>query len=193
MELSVHGVCIEENLDDVTTYSIGAVLFDELRITYCGTQRVTRDHDGKSVYGGSDLLVVRGDFDQLLRLHLTAELRAAIAHARVYDAAAAAEIPGFVASRRNYDVVAGRDHRGRQRCGVLEQSWRIGGASPAEVAALEALRADPALTCVRAACPEVYDARHEPPSHAHVSFRGEDDGVGALVKYSLVEKYGDTR
>ena len=36
-------------------------------------------------------------------------------------------------------MVQGRDARGELRCGVLEQSWRIGGASGAEVAALEVL------------------------------------------------------
>ena len=44
----------------------------------------------------------------------------------------------FFASRRNYDVVAGLDARGQRRCGVLEQSWRVGGASPAELVALAA-------------------------------------------------------
>ena len=192
-ELSIYGISIEENLEDVITYSIGAVQFEELQIAYCGTQRVTRDHRDKNVYGGSDLLVIRGNFEQLLQLDLTPQLRRAVEQARVYDLAASTEIPGFLASRRNYDVAVGLDCRGRRRGGVLEQSWRIGGASPAEVAALEAFRAEPALERVRASCPEIYDASHDPPPNARVSFRGEDDEVGSLIKYSVVEHYGNAR
>jgi hypothetical protein len=191
--LSMYGVSLEENLQDVTTYSIGQVRVDELLATYCGTQRVTSNHCGASVYGGSDLLVVRGDFASLLGLGLAPELRLAVEQARSYDNAALQEFPGFFASRRNYDVAAGCDSRGRRRTGVLEQSWRIGGASPAEVTALEAFRADPSLHAVRASCPEIYDARHEPPPHAHVYFCGEDEELGALIKYSVLEAYGNSR
>jgi hypothetical protein len=192
-ELAVYGISIEENLRDVTTYSIGQVRVNELLATYCGTQRVTPDHCGASVYGGSDLLVVRGGFPTLLALDLTPELRLAVEQARQYDRAAAEEFPGFLASRRNYDVAAGTDARGCRRTGVLEQSWRIGGATPAEVAALEAFRADATLRAVRASCPEIYDASHEPPPHAHVHFHGEDEEIGALIKYSVVEAYGNSR
>ncbi|HEV3410410.1 MAG TPA: DUF3182 family protein, partial [Chthoniobacterales bacterium] len=192
-ELSLYGISIEENLRDVTTYSIGQVRVNELVATYCGTQRITADHCGTSVYGGSDLLVVRGDFETLLGLDLTPELRVAVQQARKYDTAASEEFPGFFASRRNYDVVAGADSRGRRRTGVLEQSWRVGGASPAEVAALEAFRADAALRAVRASCPEIYNVNHEPPACACVYFRGEDSEVGPMIKYSIVEAYGNAR
>lgn len=192
-ELSLYGISIEENLQEVTTYSIGQVRLDELLLTYCGTQRVTSDHSGASVYGGSDLVVIRGGFETLMALDLTPELRSAVAQARTYDTAASEEFPGFLASRRNYDVAAGRDSGGRRRTGVLEQSWRVGGASPAEVAALEAFRADQTLRAVRASCPEIYDANHEPPPRAHVYFRGEDDDVGSMIKYSVVEAYGNSR
>ena len=58
----------------------------------------------------------------------------------------------FFASRRNYDIARGIDAQGQWRCRVLEQSWRIGGASGPEVAALQAFRADPALRVIRAWC-----------------------------------------
>lgn len=44
------------------------------------------------------------------------------------DAAALDCFPGFFASRRNYHIGQGRDAKGRFKSGVLEQSWRIGGA-----------------------------------------------------------------
>ena len=79
-----------------------------------------------------------------------------IAQALTYDAAASEEFAGFVAfapqlRRRS------RLQCERPRCsGVLEQSWRVGGASGAEIAALEAFRAEPALQVVRASTVEVY-------------------------------------
>ena len=72
-------------------------------------------------------------------------MRQAIEYARIFDTAAAIFFPGCFASRRNYDIAQGRDGNGRERFGVLEQSWRVGGASSAEIAALEAFRADPGL------------------------------------------------
>jgi hypothetical protein len=110
----------------VTTYSVGQVRVDDLVATYCGTQSLTRNNHGDSVYGGSTLLVARGDFDALLTLDLAPFARRAIAQARVYDEAALRCFPGLFASRRNYDVANGIDAHGRQCSGVLEQSWRVG-------------------------------------------------------------------
>jgi hypothetical protein len=100
-------------------------------------------------YGGSDLIVYRGDFDALLDRPIPEEARLAAQRARSFDAAAALHFPEFFASRRNYDVIAGLDQGGRRHCAVLEQSWRIGGASGAELAALEAFKTDPDLARAR--------------------------------------------
>ena len=81
------------------------------------------------------------------------------------------------------------DAEGRWHSGVLEQSWRIGGASGPEVAALEAFRADPALRAVRAWCIEAYGADVTPPSGAITHFCGVDEKVGCITKYTLVERY----
>ena len=71
---------------------------------------------------------------------------------------------------------------------IVEQSWRMGGASGAEIAALEAFRADPDLRSVHASTVEVYGDGAEPPAGAMVYFRGIDDKVGAILKYALVER-----
>ena len=177
------GVVLEQNLRDVTTYSVGQVRVAGLLASYAGTQRDTPDNRGVAVYGGSDLLVVRGDYEDLLGLDLAPEIRLAIAQARAYDAATQ-EFPGLFASRRNYDVARGRDPPGRWCCGVLEQSWRIGGASGPEAAALQAFRAHPALGAVRAWCIE---------AGAIVHFRGVDEHLGPLTKYTVVEPYDNAR
>ena len=180
-----HGVVVELNLDAPVTYSIGCVTVGDWQIAYHGTQQNTVDHRGNEVYGGSDLDVVRGGFDALLRLDLTAAQRLAVEYAMRYDAAVSRAYPGFFASRRNYDVASGTDRTGGDQCGVLEQSWRIGGASPAEIAALDAFNRDPALHRVRVQCCERY-ADQPPPTGATVHYRGDDGQAGMLCKYSLV-------
>jgi hypothetical protein len=190
-ELRECGLALEQNLSSVTTYSVGQVRVADLVATYYGTQLLTKDNRGIECYGGSHLTIVRGDFDALLALDMPEGLRSAVEHAQVYDTAAHACYPGFFASRRNYDIVEGRDADNALRCGVLEQSWRIGGASGAEIAALECFRADPQCTLVRARCIELYGESVTPPADATLYFRGEDEKVGFITKYTVVDKHAD--
>jgi hypothetical protein len=191
-ELRRYGVVVEQNLTDVTTYSVGQVRVAGLVASYFGTQKLATAHDGAVVYGGSALTVARGGFDALLTLSMDDDTRAAIMHARAYDSAANRCYPAFFASRRNYDIVRGRDVAGNMVCGVLEQSWRIGGATGAEVAALEAFHAEPTLRAVRAECTETYEAQAQIPRGAAVHFRGLDPLIGFITKYTTVEPYVDT-
>jgi hypothetical protein len=187
-----HGLVIEENLTEVATFSVGQVRVAELVATYHGTQRLTTDNRGGVVYGGSDLTIVRSGFEALLGLGLPDEAQLAVAQAQVYDAAAFELFAGLFVSRRNYDVASGVNPRGVRRTGVLEQSWRPGGASAAEIAALEAFRADPALAAVRASTFEVYGSS-EPPPGAVVYFHGIDERVGPMSRYATVEPHDGAR
>jgi hypothetical protein len=191
-ELARFGVVVEQNLEDVTTYSVGQVRVGTMVATYCGTQRTTLNNRGHEVYGGSDLFIAQGPFDALLACELSEPMRVAIAQARSYDRATR-QFPGFFASRRNYDVAQGRDGQGRRRVGVLEQSWRAGGATGAEIAALEAFAANPGLPAVRASTVEVYGDSPEPPADATIYFRGVDPRVGMLTKYSRIVAHVDPR
>jgi hypothetical protein len=183
------GLVIEENLEDAQTYSAGQVRVADFVATYGGVQLVTTDNTGAQVYGGSELLVVRGDYDRLMEVDLQPDVRLAVDQARMYDAAATREFPGLIASRRNYDIAQGSDGAGRRRSGVLEQSWRIGGASGAEIAALVAFRANAGLRAVRAASIEVYGENAPVPAHADIHFRGVDARAGHITKYTVVEAY----
>ncbi len=185
-EVSDYGLVLEENLDEVVTYSAGKVQVGALTASYCGTQRLTAAHDNVMVYGGSALLFARGDFDALLGLDLSADYRLAVNQARAYDAAADRCLPGFFASRRNYDIAVGTDAHGRRRSGVLEQSWRLGGASSAEVAAMEAFTASPGLAAARSACVESYGECEEPPGNATIYYRGTDAQAGYIIKYAVL-------
>ncbi|MEO8738675.1 MAG: DUF3182 family protein [Casimicrobiaceae bacterium] len=182
-EIETSGVVLEENLEEVTTYSVGQIRVDGMLVSYWGTQRLTRNNHGAEVYGGSDLTTLRGDFAALAGTTANPEVRLAISSARVYDAAASECFIGFFASRRNYDVVSGTDAHGRRRVGVLEQSWRIGGASGAEMAALAMFRRDRGLVAARASTVEVYGAEFVPPARATVLFHGVDPRIGPLTKY----------
>jgi len=50
----------------------------DMVITYHGIQRLTPDHSGAAVYGGSDLVVARGGFNALTTLDLPETARRAI-------------------------------------------------------------------------------------------------------------------
>jgi hypothetical protein len=183
--LARDGLVLELNLETVETLSVGHVTVDDLVVTYHGRQRLTLNNEGRSVYGGSDLVCVRGGWETLERMHPAPAVRHAIAQARAYDAAAL-ECYGVRASRRNYDVGVGRDGRGRTYSGVFEQSWRAGGASGAEIAALEAFATDPTLGRVEASAVELYGEGHEAPSGAAVHFDGADATFGPMLRYTLV-------
>jgi hypothetical protein len=188
-EVSRYGISLEEDLADVTTHSVGQARLDDLVATYCGTQRLAPNNHGHMVYGGSDLLVARGGFDALLALNPAPAARCAVEQARLYDSAAFARFAGLFASRRNYDVAEGTDAAGRRRSGVLEQSWRIGGASGAEIAALAAFRDDPSLDVVHASSTEIYGPDTEPPPDATIHFQGVDNHAGPLTKYVRIARH----
>jgi hypothetical protein len=192
-EFGTSGVAVEEHLADGVTFSVGRVECAGLTIAYCGTQGLTRNGHGHEVYGGSTLDVVRGGFTALLARDLPDDRREAVALAQAYDDAAFTAYPGAFASRRNYDVLFGRDAAGMRRAGVLEQSWRIGGASGAEVVALAAFKRDAACSRVRCATVEIYDDACVVPADAFVYYRGVDERVGPLTKFAHVLDGQDAR
>ncbi|RZI94627.1 MAG: DUF3182 family protein, partial [Variovorax sp.] len=184
------GVVLERNLRNPRTLSVGQAIIGTTRMSYHGLQRLVRNHAGEFVYGGSELTVVRGDLEDLLGLQLEPALRLAIDQARMYHAVVVSSFDGFIASRINYDVAQGLDDTGRWCSGVLEPSWRVGGASAAEIAAMEVLHDDPERMQVRASCVEVYGGA-EPPAGGCVYYDDIDPAVGRITKFSFVEPHAD--
>ncbi len=180
------GVVVESDLADPVTYSVGQMDCGDVALAYVGRQRQTRNRAGDEVYGGSDLWVIRGTLADLEGEVRSSELAQAVRQAREFDAAVAAAYPGFVATRRNYDLIAGRSVDGQGLSGVLEQSWRVGGATPAEVAALHVFAHDPRCDQVRTSSHEVY-GESELPEGADIYYRGHDPVEGMMTKFSLVE------
>ncbi len=185
-EMATYGLVLEENLRQVRTSSVGEVAVGSLMISYHGTQRTVSDNQERPVYGGSDLVCVRGGREVLDALPMSPEVRAAVLAARRYDEATE-EFHGFTASRRNYDVAWGIGADGRPRSGVLEPSWRIGGASSAELMALAAFARDPSLEIVRASHVEEYGNGRQAPADAIVDFQGDDPEAGPLLRYPVVK------
>jgi hypothetical protein len=184
------GVVLELNLKPVKTYSVGVLEVGPHRMAYFGTQRLVQNHDGVAVYGGSSLACLRGGLDRLMQMLADEAERRVLDCAIRYDEEVARAYPQILASRRNYDIALGVDPSGMPRCGVLEQSWRIGGATPAEVLALEAMHLDERLQRIHVSTHEVYDLV-DPPLGAQVSFRGEDPAAGRMTKYAIVDTQDD--
>ncbi|WP_168233459.1 DUF3182 family protein [Pseudomonas veronii] len=182
------GVVLEQDLQEVVTHSVGQSFIGAHRFSYCGEQYLTQDGQGEEVYGGSNLIVVPGDYDDLLQLDLSDDVRLAIRQAQVFDAAALEAYPGFYASRRNYDIAQGVDSNGQRRSGVLEQSWRMGGASSAEVAALQSFINHPGLKAIHVSSVETYVDQPLPADAIEV-YRGPAENSDFLLKYVTVKPY----
>lgn len=182
------GVVLEQDLHEVVTHSVGQSFIGDHLISYCGEQHLTQDGQGEEVYGGSDLLVVPGDYAALLKLDLPEDVRKAIEQALVFDRAANEAYPSFFASRRNYDIAQGLDSAGQRRSGVLEQSWRMGGASSAEVAALQSFINHPGLKAIRVSSVETYVDQALPADAIEV-YRGPAENSDFLLKYVTVKTY----
>ena len=188
-ELARWGLVLEENLAQVQTLSVGQVRVGDLVASYHGSQRLAQDNAGEWVYGGSDLVVYQGNYDALLAHDLPPTVRTSINQARAYEAAVERSYPGFIASRRNYDIALGTNWKGQRLSGVLEQSWRAGGASSAELLALQAFKQDPTLDRVEASTHEVFGPATV-PAGAELFFQGDDSEVGVITKYARIQTHG---
>ena len=182
-KLQSHGLALEANLHRVITRSVGCTIVGGLSIAYHGTQRSVTNNHGLMVYGGSHLICVRGGWTALESLPMERESRLAVHQARTYDRNAA-RYPGFLATRRNYDVGQGIDGRGQWRSGVLEASWRSGGASTAELAALTAFAEDSRWQAIETASVKHYGKPSNIPLHAAIHFQGDDPEEGPLLRYT---------
>lgn len=181
-------VTIEENLDKPITFSVGQVRLAGQTISYCGTQAETRNNSGETAYGGSTLIVVRGGYHSLRTRPLPSDMRESMERAVAFDTLVDRHLGGLIASRRNYDVLCGGNADSKGRIGVLEQSWRVGGASGAEIAALEAFARNPSAIAVQVRTVEAYGNLAEIPEGAIVYYRGDEPELGPMIKYACVDE-----
>ena len=184
-KIATRGLVLETDLQRSMTLSVGQVTIDDLMIAYHGTQRTVVNNEGQPVYGGSHIICARGGWQVLDELPMPEEVRLAVTQARSYDQAAS-DYFGFLASRRNYDVGQGLDSEGRWRSGVFEASWRSGGASTAELAALTEFARDPALQIVEVSAVKEYGTACEPPRGSVIHFHGDDPEDGPILRYTTI-------
>lgn len=176
------GVVIEENLTNTTTYSVGQTQVAGILISYVGEQRQVPNHEQLPTYGGTHLFAVRGSYEELIEAVNTPVLVRAIRLAQNYEQCIQVAFPAWYASRRNYDVIHGTAWDGSDRLGVLEQSWRMGGASMAELLAIEAFLHNPALASVQAWTKERYSRTQEPALDTDEPYCIAEDENGYLIK-----------
>jgi hypothetical protein len=187
-ELARCGVVLERHLEGIQTLSIGHVIIGDFTLSYVGKQRTTTNNYGEPTYGGSDLMIMRGGFDELLNLPVPDHVRLAVQQTVIYDQAAIEHL-GIIASRRNYDVGQGYDAGRNFVSGVLEQSWRIGGASGAEIIGARVLRSQPETAVIQASTHNQFGDSVKPPDGAIVHFQGYDYGsTGYLAVYTTVKR-----
>lgn len=187
-EIATVGLVLEHRVNDVSAFSVGQVRVGGLTASYYALQKETANEYRDNIYVGSSLLVVRGGFDDLLSLDFSGDVRASIEQACAFDAEADRHFPGFFASRRNYDVIRGFDGNGEPVSGLLEQSWRVGGASAAELLALSSFRRRPGLDRIQARTVEIFGEVADVPDGALVLYRGVDPRAGALTRYAIAEE-----
>lgn len=186
-ELAKYGYVLESNLSkDIVTYNVGQFELGGQKATYFGVQLQTRDTKGVRQYGGAELLIVRGGFEELLEQAsgiFDENNILAIKQARDFDKAVE-EYLGIIASKRGYDVIQGKDASGKFYSGVLEQTFRVGGHSGSEILALEAFKNDPSLNVVLGKSYNTY-GDHIPPRGARIHFQSEEDGESMVVYSSI--------
>lgn len=191
IELSQFGLAMETNLYDTHTGSIGSVIVDGIQVSYYGEQRTYPNvKKGEESYAGSDLTFVRGPMSNLLDLPIQDKnLRRAIVQATRFDHAVGLFDEAII-SRRNYDTIVGRAFNGETMSGVLEQSWRIGGASGPEILAALALRSNPsAMMATASSYHEFRDQCNGPlPDDAYVFFDGMDRIEGRVRIYTRLHE-----
>lgn len=171
------GLVLERNLVESVTCSVGSSSLPGHDIAYQGSQRTIKDPDGNTVYGGSSLRVRRGTLQMLSEAVSETTVSIAMAYDRLLRGRYA-----VLASRRNYDVIIGVDSNGNKHTGVLEQSWRFGGASMAELLAFEWLQQNPQCTEVDAETVESYEGLPAPSTAVVYA----DGGSGSPQKYARV-------
>lgn len=177
-KLAMYGYIFERNLRDIRIVSIGKSRIDEDVISYYGVQRQRGIGTEHVEYAGTDLVVVRGDYPQLLQAAPVAEhFRLAIEQvARFHSALGCYE--EVMASRMNIDIVQGYDEKEGNWFSILtDPSLRAGGAP--ELQALVAMKQDPASKAMYASSYDEYyqEGKGLPSltSEATVHFRGSDN------------------
>lgn len=144
--LSQQGAVLEANLRNPETFNVGLLHFDGKSYSFIGDQRIAKDTKGAETYVGTTLRMVRGGLGQLAQAPgLDAAKQWGVRQAQtVGDAYDHLDV---MSSRMELDVIQGTSGDSDETLsGVADPALRPGGASSAELLAIEKLRDNPALS-----------------------------------------------
>ncbi|MBV9706042.1 MAG: DUF3182 family protein [Chloroflexi bacterium] len=195
--LEKYGYIFETHLQDTEILSIGQSKVNGDIISYYGLQRQKCIGEERAEYAGTDLVVVRGGYNQLFQIgSVTEHLHQAIEQVvRFHRALSYYE--EILASRMNVDVVQGYDEKAGNWLSILtDPALRPGGAP--ELQAQIAMKQDPEAKVVYASSYDGYyqEGEEKPvlPDGATVHFHGRDDEFKpqkTILIYSIVHSHGN--
>ncbi|GCE51167.1 uncharacterized protein DUF3182 [Thermosporothrix hazakensis] len=194
-KLACNGYIFERNLLQARTLCVGMSRINGDIISYYGKQRQIEDKETQEVeYGGTDLVAVRGEYEELARLLPFDEyLQQAIKQVAAFHRALSL-YEEIVVSRMNVDVVQGYDEKSGQWFSILtDPSFRAGGA-PDLVALAELRKHQHVRKVVVSGYNTYYQENEEPPvipTGATIHFHGKDEAFlpeKYMLIYSKVER-----
>ncbi|MBD2606110.1 DUF3182 family protein [Scytonema hofmannii FACHB-248] len=190
-KLQQYGLVVEENLhpEDLKTYSASFITVGSHQVQCLGVQRFSQ-----GLYTGTDLVIMRTGkciFPKLLAqvgIFNNEDAQAIIDKALLFRALLNKHIPEIKTARFNLDIVSGIASiysNGTcelvKRFALLEQSFRVGGASPGEIWGLESLLSDPDVDAVCASTYYRYgDEAYQTVSEEEILYCGVDNRFGPI-------------
>lgn len=190
-KLQQYGLVVEENLcpEDLKTYSVSFVTVGFHQVQCIGVQRFSQ-----RLYAGTDFVIMQtGKYilpELLARVGIfnNEDAQVIIDKALLFKALLNKHIPEIKTARFNLDIVSGIASiysNGTcelvKRFALLEQSFRVGGASAAEIWGLEYLLCHPSVDAVCASTYYRYgDEAYQTVSGEENLYCGVDSRLGAI-------------
>ena len=142
------GLILETNVQNGKTVSIGQTSITGKDYTHIAFQKDIRQN-GRTIYGGATMMIFKGNLENLIQ-NYAFDPDVTIALKQSYQIHQAYGELDPKLSRASYDVLQGFDSKGNFLSGVTDQTFRLGGSSPAEVLAIEYLNNKPDINFVDA-------------------------------------------
>lgn len=157
-QISKQGLVIEPNVVDPKTISAGFFILNGRMMAFIGNQIDIKGSDGSNKYGGADLLVANGGFEEL-EMFVTDERKQQALH-HVKNFIATFMNYGPIASRLSVDYLYGRDKYGDELAGCTDITGRLGGTCPGLLMAAGEFKKNPTLRYAQTSVHLNYDTTH---------------------------------
>lgn len=198
-KLQQYGLVVEENLcpEDLKIYSVSFVTVGSHQVQCIGVQRFSQ-----GLYSGTDFVIMQTGkhilSESLAQVGIfnNEDAQKIIDKALLFRALLNKHIPEIKTARFNLDIVSGiasiysnGTYELVKRFALLEQSFRVGGASAAEIWGLEYLLGHPSVDAVCASTYYRYgDEAYQTVSGEENLYCGVDSRLGAISTSVKVHK-----